>query len=136
VYREAVRRLEDFDTGNQRFLAEGRATPAAKAFYQRHLRDWEPAFAELERHEREHVRVARAPVVLSTEPASVLSFQDNAAHVVLTRCTDWSDLGITRDGERLPAVDEQPVTQEVEIRRYEDLSWRIVRLTTTGRPCG
>jgi hypothetical protein len=135
VYREAVRRLEDYDTAHQRFLAAGRATPAARAFYQRHLRDWQPAFAELARHEREHLRVARAPVVLGTEPASIQAFQDGAAHVVLRRCTDQSDLGTTRDGVPVPAAHEEPVLQEAEVRRYENLTWRIVSVTTTDRPC-
>ena len=68
-------------------------------------------------------------------PTSIQAFQDSAAHVVLERCTDQSDLGVTKDGEPVPPEHEEPVVQEAEVRRYENLTWRIVSLTTTDRPC-
>jgi hypothetical protein len=135
VYREAVGRLEQYVARNQRFLAAGRATPAARSFYRNHLRDWETGYAELQEYERQHVRIARAPVVLRTEPTLILAFQDGAAHIVLERCTDQSDLGVTRKGEPVPAEHERPVVQEAELRRYENLTWRIVSLASTDRLC-
>lgn len=135
LYREAVDRLDEYVKRNQRFLAAGRATPAAKSFYRDHLRDGETAYAQLEEYERQQVRTARAPVVLRTVPTSIQAFQDGAAHIVVERCTDQSDLGMTKEGEPLPPDHEQPVVQEAEIRRYENLTWRIVSLTTTDRPC-
>lgn len=135
VYREAVRRVEDFEARNQPILAAGRATRKAKELYRETLRDWQSSYAQLRANERDGIRIARAPVVLSTEATSIQSFQDDAATVVLARCTDQSDLGATRDGEPLPAVDEGPVIQEVVVRRYENRTWRIGEFTTTDRPC-
>ena len=135
VYREAIRELEKYEARNQRFLAAGKATRAAKRFYQQHLRDWESSYAQLQQYEREGIRIARAPVVLSSEPVFIQAFQDNAADVVVLRCTDQSDLGMTQDGTPLPAVHEQPVVQEVDVRRYENLVWRIGTFETTGSPC-
>jgi len=136
VYREAVRQLEDYEARNQRFLAAGRATRAAKAFYQDRSRAWEESYAQLQEYERQGIRIARAPVVIRTEPASIKSYQDNAAEVVLSRCTDQSDLGMTQDGALLPPVHEEPVIQEVVVHRYENRTWLIGTFTTTDRPCG
>jgi hypothetical protein len=135
VYREAIRRLEGYEARHQRFLAAGKATQAAKVFYQNRLRDWESSFERLQQYEREAIRIARAPVVIRTEPVLIKAFQDGAADVVVLRCTDQSDLGVTKDGEPLPAVHEQPVIQEVDIRRYENLTWRIGTFETTDTPC-
>ncbi len=135
LYREAVRRAESFDAVNQPILAVGRATREAKRLYQRRLYRWHRAFAQLRRYEREGIRVARPPVVLSTEPASVKDFQDNAAEIVLRRCTDQSDLGMTQRGTPVPAEYDEPVIQEVVVSRSENGTWRIDASTTTGEPC-
>jgi hypothetical protein len=135
VYREAIKKLKVYEASHQRFLAAGKATRAAKRFYQNRLQDWESSYAQLQQYEREGIRIARAPVVISMEPASIRAFQDNAASVVVHRCTDQSDLGMTKDGEPLPAVQEEPVVQEVDVRRSENLTWRIGTFKTTDRPC-
>ena len=135
VYREAVRRVEDFEARNQPILAAGRATRQAKELYRETLRDWESSYAQLVANERDGIRIARAPVVLGTEATSIQSFQDDAATVVLARCTDQSHLGTTLAGEPLPAVHAEPVIQEVVVRRYENRTWRIGEFTTTDRPC-
>ena len=135
VYREAVRRVEDFEARNQPILAAGRATRQAKELYRETLRDWRSSYAELRANQRDGIRIARAPVVLGTEATSIQSFQDDAATVVLARCTDQSDLGTTKDGAPLPAVHPEPVIQEVVVRRYENRTWRIGERTTTDRPC-
>lgn len=135
LYRRAVRLVEHFDERNQSILAAGRATREAKEFYQRRLRDWRPTYALLRRYERDGIRIARSPVVLSTEAASVKDFQDDAAEVVLERCTDQSDLGMTQNGSPLPATYDEPVVQQVVVIRYENRTWRIASVTTTGKPC-
>jgi hypothetical protein len=135
IRREALRRLERFETGNARILAVGRATTEAKRFYRDHLRDWQTAFAQLEEHERAGIRIARRPVVLSTRVTSLESFQDNAAEVVLERCTDQSDVGMTRGGVPVPAVHDEPVLQRVVVHRYENRTWRVGAVETTGRLC-
>lgn len=135
IQRQALRRLDAFEARNQRFLSAGEATRQAKSFYQDRLREWRPSFALLRRHERERIKVARRPVVLSTRVISVKSFQDNAAEVVLERCTDQSDLGVTRDGVPVPAVHDEPVLQEVVVHRYENRTWLIGTVETAGRPC-
>jgi hypothetical protein len=135
VYREALRQLRAYEARHQRFLAAGKATRAAKVFYQDRLVDWESTYAQLQQNEREGIRIARGPVVISSEPVSIKAFQDNAADVVVHRCTDQSDLGMTQGGEPLPAVHEQPVVQEVDVRRSENLTWRIGTINTTDRPC-
>ena len=63
--------------------------------------------------------ITRRPVVLSTTAESIKSFQDNAAEVVLVRCTDQSDLGMTQDGLPVPVLHDEPVVQRVVIRRSE-----------------
>lgn len=136
LIRQAARRVEDFETRNQSFLAAGKATERAKHFYRETVKDWRSHYARLRSHEKEGIQVARRPGMLGTEVASVKSFQDNAAEIVLRRCTDQSDLGMTRDGVPLPAAHEAPVIQEVVVLRYENRTWRIGRLTTTDTPCG
>ena len=135
IRREALRRLERFETGNAPILAAGRATAEAKRFYRDHVRDWQTAFAQLEEQERAGIRIARRPVVLSTRVTSIKSYQDNAAEVVLERCTDQSDLGMTEGGVPVPAVHDEPVLQRVVVHRYENRTWRIGAVETTGRPC-
>ena len=136
LYREAVRRVESFDAANQPILAAGRATREAKRLYQRRFYDdWQTTFAQLRRYEREGIRVARAPVVLTTEPAVVKDFQDSAAEVVLRRCIDQSDLGMTRHGIPVPAEYDEPVIQEVVVIRSENRSWHLESFTDTGEPC-
>ena len=135
ISREAVRRLDDFEAENQLLLAAGKATRQAKEFYQDTLREWEPSYERLQSNEREGIVVARRPVVLSTDVVSIESFQDNAAEVVLRRCTDQSDLGVTRAGVPVPAVHEAPVIQEVAVYRYENLTWRIGTISNTDTPC-
>lgn len=136
LYRQAVRRVHDFETENQKILAVGEATQQAKRFYRSRLQDWKAEYRRLQRFEREDIRIARGPVVLSTRATSIASFQDNAAEIVLVRCTDQSDLGMTRHRERVPAVHREPVIQEVVVHRYENRTWAIGEFTTTGRPCG
>jgi hypothetical protein len=135
LYREAVRRVESFDAANQPILAAGRATREAKELYQRRLWKWRAAFAELRRSEREGIRVARAPVVLSTEAASVKDFPDSAAEIILRRCTDRSDLGVTQHGTPVPAEHDEPVIQEVVVSRSENGTWRIDSSTVTDEAC-
>ena len=65
---------------------------------------------------------AEALEVLSTGTSSIMSFQDNAAEVVLVRCVVMSE-------------DDDPVVQEVVVERYENLTWRIGEFTTTEQPC-
>jgi len=135
LYREAVRRVEAFEAANQPLLAAGRATPQAKRFYMDHLRDWESAYAQLQEYEAEGVRVERAPIVLGTEPVSVQDFQDNAAEIVIRRCTDQSDLGMTRQGAPVSPQYDEPVVQEVVVERSENRTWHIASFETTGEPC-
>jgi hypothetical protein len=135
LFREAVRRVEAFEAANQPILAAGTATPQAKDFYQRRLRMWEPSYQLLQRYEREGIKVAHRPVVLGTEPGSIKSFQDDAAEIVLRRCTDQSGLGMTRNGSAVPAEHEEPVIQEVVVVRYENRTWRIGSFTTTDERC-
>lgn len=135
LIREAVRRVEDFEARNQSILAAGKATDRAKRFYRENVKDWRSHYARLRSNAKERIQVARRPEVLSTEVASVKSFQDNAAEIVLRRCTDPSDLGVTRDGVPLPAAHEAPVIQEVVVLRYENRTWRLGPLTTTDTPC-
>lgn len=136
VYRRAVRRVEDFEVENQRILAAGKATEEARRFYQHRLRTWRSSYALLQSYERRGIRIARRPVVISTTATSIKSFQDNAAEVVLARCTDQSDLGMTRNGVPLPAAHDEPVIQEVTVYRSENRTWTIGPFTTTDRPCG
>jgi hypothetical protein len=135
LYREAVRRVESFDAANQPILARGKATREAKRLYQRRFYYWRPTFRQLRRYEREGIRVARAPVVLSIEPTSIKDFPDSAGEVILRRCIDQSDLGMTRHGRPLPAEHEEPVIQEVVVSRSENGTWRIDASSTTGEPC-
>jgi hypothetical protein len=135
VYREAMVRLERYEMRHQRFLAAGKATRAAKVFYQHRLRDWETSFSRLRLNEAEGIRIARAPVVISTEPYSIQSFQDGAADVVVLRCLDQSELGVTKNGDPLEVVHGQPVLQKVDIRRYENRTWRIGTFETTDTSC-
>lgn len=135
VYRQALRQVEAFESTNQRILAKGRATRRAKVFYRDHLKTWRPTYALLRSYEEEGIRTARLPVVLSTTATSIKSFQDNAAEVVLLRCTDQSDLGMTRAGQPVPATYDEPVAQDVVLIRYENLTWIIGEFTTTGEPC-
>ena len=72
---------------------------------------------------------------LSTTAECIKSFQDNAAEVVLVRCTDQSDLGMTKDGLPVSAVRDEPVVQRV-VRRSENHTWRIGQITTTDKSCG
>jgi len=74
--------------------------------------------------------ITRRPVVLSTTAESIKSFQDNAAEVVLVRCTDQSDLGMTQDGLPVPVLHDEPVVQRVVVRRSENHTWRIGQITT------
>src|SRR3954454_20330860 len=71
LYGEAVRRVESFDAANQRVLAVGRPTRDAKLLYKHRLWRWHKAFAQLRLYEQEGIKVARAPVVLSTRPVSI-----------------------------------------------------------------
>jgi hypothetical protein len=135
LYREALRRLERFESRNARILAAGRATSEAKRFYRDHLREWQQSFSQLKGYERAGIRIADRPVVLGTRAASIESFQDNAAEVVLERCTDQSELGMTRDGVPVPPVHDEPVIQQVVVHRYENRTWLIGAMDTTGRPC-
>ncbi len=135
VFREAVRRVAAFESANQRFLAAGRATRRAKVFYRDHLLEWQPDYEQLQTYEREGIRIAHHPRVLSTTATSIKSFQDNAAEVVLTRCTDQSDLGMTKAGRPVPATYVEPVVQEVVVHRHENRTWFIGGITTTGATC-
>ena len=135
LYREAVRRVESFDAANQRILAAGRATRNAKLLYENRLWRWRKTFAQLQRYEQEGIRVARAPVVLSTRAVSIKDFPDSAGEVILRRCRDQSDLGMTRRGVPVPAEYDEPVIQEVVVSRSENGTWRIDSSTETGEPC-
>ena len=135
VYREAVRRVDNFEARNQPILAAGKATKEAKAFYQHTLLKWRSSFEQLQSYEEQGIKIARRPVVLSTTATSIKSFQDNAAEVVLRRCTDQSHLQMTRAGVPLPAVHEEPVIQEVVVYRSENRTWRIGPFKTTDTPC-
>lgn len=135
LYREALRRVEAFEARNQPLLAAGQATRQAKELYQRSLREWQSSYALLRSYDRDGITVAHRPVVLNTQVVAIESFQDDAAEVTLARCTDQSDLGMTRDGEPLPAVHAEPVIQEVVVYRYENRTWRIGEFVTTDRPC-
>lgn len=135
VYREAVRRVEGFEARNQPILAAGKATRQARKFYRDTLFMWQLSWEQLQRYELEGIRIARRPAVISTEATSIKSFQDNAAEVILSRCTDQSDLGMTRAGVPLPAVHDGPVIQVVVVNRYENRTWRLGPFETTDRPC-
>ena len=135
VYREAVQRVEDFEARNQAILAAGKATDEARQLYRDTLRAWQWSFAQLQAQQSQGIRIARAPVVLSTRATSIKSFQDNAAEIVLSRCTDQSDLGTTRNGEPVRPVHEEPVIQTVVVHRWENRTWRIGAITTTNTPC-
>lgn len=135
IYRHAVRRVDAFEAASQPILAAGRATREAMALYRNRLTEWKPSYAQLQAYERDGVKIARAPMVLSTGMAAIKSFQDNAAEVVLIRCTDQSDLGVTREGVVLPPVHEDPVIQEVVVNRYENRTWKIESIVTTDRLC-
>ncbi len=135
LYREAVQRVEDFEVRNQPILAAGKATDEARQLYRDTLRAWQWSFAQLQAQESQGIRIARAPVVLSTRATSIKSFQDNAAEIVLSRCTDQSNLGTTRNGEPVRPVHEQPVVQTVLVHRWENRTWRIGPIATTKDPC-
>lgn len=135
LFRQAVRRVAEFEARNQPILAAGKLTRHAKQLYRSTLREWQASYAQLQSHERDGIRVARAPVVLSTEATSIKSFQDDAAEVTLVRCTEQSELGVSQAGVLLPAVHEEPVLQKVVVHRYENRTWRIGEFTTTSRPC-
>ncbi len=135
VYREAVRRVDEFEARNQPILAAGQATRQAREFYRDTLLRWRSSYEQLQSYEREGIRVARRPGVISTRATSIKSFQDDAAEVVLRRCTDQSDLGMSRAGVPLPAVHAEPVIQEVVVYRAENRTWLIGPFTTTDKPC-
>jgi len=135
VFREAVRRVDRFEARNQPILAAGKATQQAKAFYRDTLLKWRSSYEQLRSYEQEGIKIAHRPEVISTAPTSIKSFQDNAAEVVLRRCTDLSDLQMTRAGVLLPAVHEEPVIQEVVVYRSENRTWSIGPFKTTDTPC-
>jgi hypothetical protein len=135
LYREAVERLERFERENQRFLAAGEANPEAESFYRDHLRDWEQDYALLKTYEHDRIRIKRRPVVLSSEPASIRTFRDGAADIVVSRCIDASDREMTQDGLLVPWEHDEPVLQEVAVHRYENRSWVIGTVKTTDEPC-
>jgi hypothetical protein len=69
-----------------------------------------------------------ATVVHHTTLTSIKSFQDDAAEIVLSRCVDD------------PAAEEvapspRPVVQTVVVERFENRTWRIGPVTTSGEPC-
>lgn len=135
LYREAVRRLEDFEARNSHFLAAGQANRRARQFYRSQLRDWQSSFSLLGWFETNGIRVQHGPTILATEAASIESFQDNAAEIVLRRCADQSTTRATRDGLLIPIPHEGPVVQNVVVYRYENSTWSIGKIETTDEPC-
>lgn len=135
VYREAVQRVEAFDAKAQPIYAAGKATKAAKELLQDNLLSWQAEFRLLERYERQSIKIARRPVVLSTEAKSIKLLKDDEASVELNRCTDQSDLGGTMNGEPLANANDEPVIQEVDVYRYSDGRWRIGVFKTLDKTC-
>lgn len=135
IYREAVARANAYERTAQAFFAAGEATREAKEFFQDHLMTWQTRWADLESYAEQGIKIARAPKVLSSQATSVDLLAKGAADVNIVRCVDASDLGGTIKGEPLPESTTEPVTQNVDVHKLPDGSWRIGEFETTEQPC-
>lgn len=135
VYSEAVQRAEAYESKAQPIWAAGKATPAAKEFFQDNLLTWQLDWADLQSYEKQGIQIARAPKVLTTEPESIKLLDKGAAETKLRRCVDATDLGGTANGEPLKEGTDGPVVQTITVYKYDDGGWRFSRFDTTDKPC-
>jgi hypothetical protein len=135
VYREAVHRVEAFDTKVRPIWAAGEATRAARELLQDNLLTWRTSWAQLQTADERRIRIARGPRVLWTKPTAIKFLGDGAVEVAVVRCTDQSDLGATMNGEPLSEASAEPVIQRIDVYRYRDGRWRIGVFTTLDKKC-
>lgn len=135
IYREAVQRVAAYELKSQPIWAAGKATESAKEFFQENLLSWQATWLQLRSYDKRNIQVARRPEVLSTKAKSIKLLEDGAVSVVLTRCTDQTNLGGTLDGEPVPEAYDKPVIQEVDVYRYSDGRWRIGVFKTLEKTC-
>jgi len=135
VYRDAVEHANAYEKQAQAYFAEGKATEEAKEFFQDNLMTWQVRWADLESYERQGIKIARSPKVLTSKAKTIKLLPNGAADVAITRCVDATDLGGTIKGTPLPESTDDPVVQNVDVHKFPDGKWRIGAFETTEKPC-
>lgn len=134
-YREAVLWVESFEAKSRPIWAQGRATASAKELFQDTLLAWQPIWSQLKTYDKQGIRIARGPTVLTTVADSIKILEDGGAEVLLSRCTDQTDLGGSQNGQPVPEAYDRPVIQKVDVYRLANGHWRIGVFKTTDTTC-
>lgn len=134
-YREAVLWVESFEAKSRPIWARGRATASAKELFQDSLLAWQPIWSQLKTYEKQGIKIERGPIVLTTVADSIKLLDDGAAEVLLSRCTDQTDLGGSQNSRPLPEAYDRPVIQKVDVYRLANGRWRIGVFKTTDSTC-
>jgi hypothetical protein len=134
-YREAIQRADAYETKAQPMWAAGKATQAAKELFQDNLLTWRVAWARLNTYEKQGIKIARAPKVLSSEADSIKLLRGVAGETKILRCVDATDLGGTINGEPLQEGTNEPVVQRITAVRDDAGAWRFSDFDTTDKSC-
>lgn len=135
AYRDAADHANAYEKQAQAYFAAGEATEEAKEFFQDNLMTWQVRWADLESYERQGIKIARSPKVLSSQAKSVKLLPNGAVDVTIRRCVDATDLGGAIKGTPLPESTDEPVIQNVDVHKFPDGKWRIGAFETTEKPC-
>ena len=136
AYHQAVAAYAAITRRGAEFEEAGRATVAAKEFYQRFTSDWRTYFATLGGLANTGVRVVGRPVVMTERPVRIVLEGPQGKRVVVRQCLDSQKVKVMQGDEELPQPQfDQPryATTLLVMRRGED--WWRAGVAEQGRPC-
>ena len=110
---------------DDQFLAVGKATTEAKAFYQEHALIWAVYWDNLRTIEANSIIVKGGSRDIWVKPTRIKFGPDGSASVTVTRCVDNSHLVVVQDGKTVPQDGDVRGVSSVELSRFKDAPWKI-----------
>ncbi|MEJ7831858.1 MAG: hypothetical protein WKF79_03010 [Nocardioides sp.] len=128
IYEDALaRQLEYFEKKNAIYKA-GKDTPEAREVFREYSLLWPGLVAELaESYDQRGLRIVRPPTPLSTRMVSINMNEDGTGSLLMSQCTDYSDILVTQNGEELSGTkpDHLITALTINMSKPEGRDWML-----------
>lgn len=134
AYDEALARFTEYETKAEPIWADGKATVAAKSFFEEYFLNPDEQYATLQSYDMYDVQLSGLPKVISSEPIE-LGDPDKGGQGLATtirQCVDYRTTTTMQNGEVAPKVEsrQKPVLREIRLMKVGNVKWLISNIDT------
>ena len=127
AFSGALRAYHAFLAEQSKIVTSGKATPAARLYYQRRTADWQTYWATLQQRVADGISIRGTGRVIRVRPGNIRLHADDTGTVGLQVCGSSKGVRVFDDGKELPQPTAEPRTVKVAmVKLHGESGWRVL----------